>query len=296
MERDMSRQTRTKRFYLPWSKATLIALAITVSTASIYGIVGNRADAALTWLMSQVSALQSFWLWITISILVVVYIGSFLYYWQRTTILHQTLNRSNKMLALDDSLLRVLASWIPPTLPSDHDEQLRRILKETLRDATIEFDGHVERADILLPDSTNTSYLRCWAHDQMPQESIDSMHFYIGNDLQMQRDRGGIAGKSFSSGEIIVGHMSQINGHWVCEDHEEYIRFQGTRPYCPYMSFVNVPIIGLSTHSPGGTTCLGVICFDSRRDDIFDSEEIKIVLRMFARRVASTILISEKLP
>src|SRR5947207_14768992 len=160
MERDMSRQTRTKRFYLPWSKATLIALAITVSTASIYGIVGNRADAALTWLMSQVSALQSFWLWITISILVVVYIGSFLYYWQRTTILHQTLNRSNKMLALDDSLLGVSASCIPPTLPSEHDAQLRRIVKETWRNATSELGAHVDRACQLRPDSSNNSYLR----------------------------------------------------------------------------------------------------------------------------------------
>jgi hypothetical protein len=128
----------------------------------------------------------------------------------------------------------------------------------------------------------------------MPQESIDSMEFYIGDDTQMQSDRGGVAGTAFRSGDIKVGHMiKQAPDRWIC-DQDQYVRFRGSRPFCPYMSFVTVPIIGISTGT-NMTTCLGIICFDSKRIDSFDSQEIRLVLGMIARRVASIILISDKL-
>ncbi len=84
----------------------------------------------------------------------------------------------------------------------------------------------------------------------------------------------------------------QANDQWIC-DQEPYVKFQGTRPFCPYTSFVTVPIIGIRANT---AACLGVVCFDSKRNDSFDSAEIKLVLVMIARRVASAILISEKLP
>ncbi len=289
-----------------WPKASLIgigAFCATVITQIIIQIISNRADIGLTWLIIQmINSMQQDPLpWVIVVLLILVCIGAFLYSWWRAAILgrtvailRRTLDQSNKMLALDDSLLRLLASWIPPTLPSDHDEQLRRTLKEVLKDSTVEFDGHVERAAILLPDSTST-YLKCWSHYQMPQESIDSMEFYIGNDPQMQRDNGGVAGASFRNSEILVGHISkQANGQWIC-DQVHYIKFRGTRPFCPYTSFVTVPVIGISSGT-NTATCLGVICFDSKRDDSFDSAEIKLVLGTIARRVASTLLISKKLP
>jgi len=280
---------------LPWTRASLIGALGVISGAVITQIISDRATAGFSWLINEVknSIQQNAWPWMIVGVLMVVCIGTFLYGWQRAVILKQTLDRSNRMLALDDSLLRLLASWVPSTIPSDHDEQLRLTLKEVLKDSTVEFDGHVERAAILLPDSTN-SCLKCWTHYQMPQESIDSMEFYIGSDTQMQRDKGGVAGASFRGSEILVGHLSrQANGQSIC-DQEYYIKFQGTRPFCPYASFVAVPIIGISAGT--NTACLGIICFDSKRNDTFDSEEIKLVLAKVARRVASTILISEKLP
>ena len=283
-----------------WSKASIIgvigAFCGTVIIQIIIQIISNRADVGFTWLMGLVSPSiqQDAGPWVMVAVLMLICIGDFLRSWQRTAILERTLDRSNKMLALDDSLLRLLAIWASPTFPTDHSDQLRRILKEALKDSTVEFDGDVERAAILLPDSTGT-YLKCWAHYQMPQESIDSMEFYIGNDVQMQRDKGGVAGASFKNSEILVGHMlEQTKGRWIC-DVDHYVKFQGTRPFCPYASFVTVPIIGMSTGT-NMTTCLGIVCFDSKRSDSFDSAEIKLVLAMIARRVASIILISEKLP
>ena len=282
---------------LSLSRTSVIGIAAAIGGAVFYGVIGNRADVIFVWLASEMgnSMQRNYWPWIIVGVLIIVYIGTFLYSWRQRAILRQTLDRSNKMLALDDSLLRVLASWVPPTSQNDHDEQLRLTLKEILRDATVQFDGHVERAAILLPDSNNI-YLKCWTHYQMPQESIDSMRFYIGNDMQRRQDEGGVAGAAFIKGEILVGHMiQQTNGHWICEDQEHYIRFQGTRPFTPYTSFVNVPIIGINTQT-NMTTCHGVICFDSKRNDCFDTEELKPLLRSIARRVASSISISEKLP
>jgi len=283
----------------PWSRVSLIGIGAFCGAfipEIIIQIVGNRADTGVTWFIEQISnsAQQNTLPWIIVVLLILVCIVALLYSWQRVAILRRTLDQSNKMLALADSVLRLIAIWTSPTNSSSHSDQLRLILKEILKDSTVEFDGHVERAAILLPDPTGTS-LKCWSHYQMPQESIDSMEFYIGNDPQMQRDKGGAAGASFRSGEILVGHMSkQANGRWMC-DQEHYVKFQGTRPFCPYTSFVTVPIIGISAGT-NIATCLGVLCFDSKGSDSFDSAEIKLVLGMIARRVASTLLISEKLP
>jgi hypothetical protein len=283
----------------PWSRVSLIGIGAfcgAVIFDIIIQVIGNHADTGITWLIGQIgnSVQQNSFPWIIVVLLILVCIVALLYSRQRVAILRRTLDQSNKMLALDDSLLRLLAIWTPPTNSSGHSDQLKLILKEILKDSTVEFEGHVERAAILLPDRTGT-FLRCWSHYQMPQESIDSMEFYIGNDSQTQRDKGGVAGASFRSGEILVGHMSkQANGQWTC-DQEHFVKFQGTRPFCPYSSFVTVPVIGISAGT-NIATCLGVVCFDSKRDNSFDSAEIKLVLGMIARRVASTLLISEKLP
>jgi len=58
----------------------------------------------------------------------------------------------SNLVQLDDSLLRLLASWIRAR---DHETEMKRILAELLRDASEEFHGHVHRASILLP-STDT--------------------------------------------------------------------------------------------------------------------------------------------
>lgn len=280
------------------SRAAITAAIMGVLGAVFYGILGNRADALFLWFLQlMTSSYQAnLWPWIIMAALLVLFSIATFFMLRQIGSLSRTLKSTSNLVELDDSLLRILASWVPP-LPTDRDIQVQRTLKEVLRDATVEFNGHVGRAAILLPNSAG-DFLECWVHYQMPQESIDDMKFYIGSDPQIQSDRGGVAGAVYRDQEIVVGHMTQRkNGHWICDDCEDYVKFHGTRPFPPYRSFVNIPIITVSSgagHS--NLICLGVICFDSMDEDVFDSKDVKVVLLSIARRVAATILICNQLP
>jgi hypothetical protein len=276
-----------------------LATLLTALAVIIGGVASNRIDAIIVWITPLVigSIGPNHWVWITLGISVGVLLivtFSFLVYTSnlkhRIAVLEQLWERSRKLLALDDSLLRTLGSWIPPS-PQNRDILVKQILREAFADAMVAFDGHVERAAVLLPDASG-EYLRCWVPYQMPQESIDNMVFYIGSDQQRVNERG-VAGTVYLDREIAVGHMVHINDRWLCLDCDGYMPSKIVRAYPPYKSFVCVPIIGVGSRLRAR---LGVICLDSRVEDVFDSEEARTVLVTFARRMAAAILICDKLP
>jgi len=239
----------------------------------------------LLWDQVNNSIQQNSWPWvITGGIVAALFIGFIFRYRRRIAIVSQTLNRANKMVALDGAVLRMLSHSKTP-------DEYKRVLVETLRHITLVFDEDVERAAILLPDVTDTSSLICWEHYQMPEDSIKSKRIYIGNDPQMQREKGGVASEAFRNGRIMVCHKE--NGHWTYEGQAQPIDLvQGAHPY---LSFVCVPIMG-SNAGTNTTVCIGIMHLESRRKDTFDSSEIKIVLEELTRGVATTILISERHP
>lgn len=268
---------------------TVVAL---IATAAINGIIGNRADEIFQLMLNGLSgAFQHDALpWTIVVGVVVLAVLSIGFCWLQISVLQVALKRTNKMIALDGSLLRLLASW-QPSQPGTR--QVERLLKDVLLDATNEFDGTVSRAAILVPD-VKGEFLRYWVGFDIPQESLEDMEFYIGKD-QLKRERdGGIAGEVFTSGRLLVGHMKRIDNFWVC-DLEMYKKPRGRRPFPPYRSLVSVPIMGSDPEKPNSTRCLGVLCFDSYKDDAFDSQDVKEVLLMLVSRVAAVILISEKL-
>jgi hypothetical protein len=203
--------------------------------------------------------------------------------------LEHALAIDHKMLKLDNLLLLGLASWVPSL---NIEEEKKRIVTDVLLDAIAEFDGQIQRAALLLPD-TSREYLYCWANYQMSQDSIDSMKFYVGADQGRRQREGGVAGEVFLTRELQVGHLRQVNGIWICEDCPNYLKFPGKRPFPPYHSFVNIPIIGIDPNTPNSSsiTCLGVICFDSMNKDVFDSAACQLVLRTFTRRITAALLI-----
>lgn len=273
-----------------WLKGTIIFVVGVVAAKAFEGIIGNEADNILRAFMEYIrqSVQRDFWSWgITITTLVLC---SFVvvYGWHRLTVSERAFLTDHKMLALDASLLRELAIWTPS---ADHEKEMKRIVTDSLRDATIEFDGQVSRAALLLP---NGEELSPWASYQMPQESLESMHFYIGPDKEKQKSKGGIAGEVYHNGILRIGHMSQNNGRWICEEYEHYVKYSGIRPYPAYLSFVCVPIIGIDPDEQGiETTRLGVVCFDSMNKHIFDTADSETVLRTFALRIAAVLLISK---
>lgn len=274
-----------------------------IVTAAIAGIVGNRADTLFVWLWGILSKINS-WPWIITLVTMVIGFGLVLVFVWRSggalraelhkmnlelTKVRGALEKMNMLIGLDDSLLRLLASWVRA---GDREVEMKLLLAELLRDATIAFEGEVHRALIFLPDATR-EHLKAWAHYQMPQVSITRSIFYVGADGD-DRKRG-LAGEVFLASKIQVAHILRTNDHWKC-DCDSYIDFDKRRPFPPYQSLVGVPIIGFTPSSPevSATTCLGVVCFDSHNPTIFDNTAAQALLQVFGRRIAAALLIYEQ--
>jgi hypothetical protein len=274
-------------------KGILITTGAGVVVIVIEGILGNRADGIFVeeWPVVENLIMGHIFACICITLVIVLFLFLLLYCRQRQRIAEHMSEIKHKLLDLDDSFIRALALLSPS---SQIEQEVQRVLTDLLRDATAVFEGEVQRAAILVLNPAK-DYLECLASYEMPQASIQNMKFYVGSDLHLLDIEKGIAGETFITGEMIVGHLSQINGNWVC-DNENYKKFVGRRPYPPYTSFVNVPVIGISSRTPYAAyvTCLGVLCFDSSNKKIFDSEESKVILRTIARRASAALLIYQQ--
>jgi hypothetical protein len=277
-----------------WLNKSVFILIGGVITIAVEGIIGNRADVLFvegaSWIPSSVN--QNAIPWIALGLFLMLSAVESFCLLQHIKLLKLALRRTRKMVELDSSLLRVLASWIPTTR---RDQEAKRILREVLHDATTEFDDSTYRAAVLLPDATG-EYLTCWASYEMPQDSIENMQFYIGNNGQTKAEKGGVAGEAYMEEKIIIGHVEKMNNVWICTDCKSYRKFNGSRAVSPYKSFANVPILALDPLARNTPRCLGVVCFDSPQERIFDSKEMEGILFRIASRVAAAILIWQKLP
>lgn len=277
---------------------SISAVLIFIVTAAIAGIIGNSADTLFIWLWDLLIKINA-WPWTIILVTMVIGFALVLFVvWRnggalriQLRTLNDALDTMQMLVALDDTLLRLLANWMPA---QDREGGIRRLFTYLLRDATAAFTGEVHRAVIFLPDATR-EYLRAWVHYQMPQESLDRSVFYIGKNGD-DRKRG-IAGETFIEGKLLVAHILRSKDYWKC-DSEHYIDFDKTRPYPPYKSLISIPIIGINPNAPNSnaTTCLGVICFDSEDPTIFDYTETKRLLLGFGSRIAAALLIYEQFP
>lgn len=276
---------QSKPWYLRWW-ITLIPAAVLVITLTVETTIGNLGNEALDmlWKYLLASLHADFWPWIFAAVAIITSI----YLWILNRSLNQALTTSTNLNELDDSMLRLLGSW---DLTQSGETQIKLALAELLRDACREFHGHVQRAMILLPDiERNNEYLTVWAHSKMPHESVLRLCFYIGNDSNKQMTESGVAGEVYLKQEIQIARMALIGGKWKC-DCDRYRSFT-PRKYDPvYRSFVCIPIYGPSSRTSIGIDCLGVVCFDSQSDTIFDSNATEIVLRVFTRRIATSLLI-----
>jgi len=264
---------------------SISAIILFITGDIISGIIGNGAYVlfVLCWgqLTKSISTNSLAW------IITLLAIGFGFYELRRHRISSHGLNTMDKILKLDNSLLRLLPNLIGA---NGQEEALQRLLIELLLDATRTFTGDVNRASIMLPNETG-EYLKIWTHFQMPVESITRAQFYIGTDNNRKWERG-VAGDAYITKKIIIAHRRNENGQYSI-DKTNYIEFDDRRPFPPYCSFVCVPILG-STDNPSmqdSNACLGVVCFDSWNPFIFDSAAAQELLRVLGSRIASVLLI-----
>lgn len=279
---------------------TSIAVAFGIFlTSAIEGIIGNRADNGFILLTDIVSRSLNVntWPWIITGVVLALSLVELFYFWQHDKVKLQANKRITRMIELDGSLLKLLANWVPDSDPVIRANGKKRLLSDVIRNAIAEFNESPTRGAILLPDISG-EYLRCVASAQMPQETVDEMVFYIGDDEKRRDREGGIAGYVYHhSDKLLVTHMKQLDGgQWICKDFAKYVRLKELDSSMPaYKSLVSVPIFGPDPSLRNKTKCIGILCFDSMNEDVFDLEEIKVLLLTLASRVASAILIEEKL-
>jgi hypothetical protein len=186
---------------------------------------------------------------------------------------------ATKLINMDDSLLRLIPGLVGAKNPGVQDA-VHKVLQEYLQDACQLFEENVSRATIFTVDSSE-DYLKPWVTYQMPRESIERTKFYIGSEDGRIR---GIAGKAYKTKSVLIVRMLQDgSGQWIPSDHD-YQNFEPRRPRPPYLSFVAVPILGLS-HD-----CLGILCFDSPSSTAFDSPELEGLWLALGNRIASVML------
>src|SRR5947209_7915915 len=178
-----------------WTIAGIIAAIVgglgTLIVMAVGGVIGNRTNDAFGWFLGVLHG-DSPGLLPWIIVLVVILACGGVVCWlvtlivrahrqisdleQRNSVLNHAFTTQHNMVLLDDSLLRLLASWIPS---KDHENEMKSILAELLSDASAAFNGHVHRAFLLRPDG---EHLKIWTHYGMPEDTVKDLSFYVGSD------------------------------------------------------------------------------------------------------------------
>lgn len=273
----------------------LLGFVIAVLAFVIGAIVNQALGDAGTNLLQLVSAAMlasikgSLWPWGLTLCFFLTTLASLCLAW----VLNQARTTANNILELDDSMTRLFASWLPH---KDHTEQMKDLLQELLRDACREFGRYVQRATLLLPERSDSEYLTMWVSHGMPREVIERVRFYIGADARLGNFQG-VAGRAFLKESVQIAHITEVRGTWQC-DCPGFLRFTNAEDAPAYHTFVCVPIIGpaLPSSRHHSTACLGVLCFDSLYESVFDGSHAEYVLRVFARRIAFALSMGELLP
>ncbi|MCC7103784.1 MAG: GAF domain-containing protein [Chloroflexi bacterium] len=250
-------------------------------------MIGNRADAVFTsailplidQAVASCNGVAGIAVLVALLAICIGFVG-----WARYSGLRKeqgdALERSSRLLQLDDSLLRLFPNMVAAP---DRSERIKRLLSEFLTDCANVFEPDVCRAMILHEEDGS---LVPWVSFQMPAESLNRSRFDVSHDLRPGQKRG-VAAQAYVDGELRLVHLTRGATGWQADD-EEYIVFETGRLVLPYQSFVAVPIMRQENR-------LGVLCLDSVSPSLFDGEGTQQLLMALASRMAAAIVLYEEL-
>lgn len=280
-----------------WSSRFVQITTSIVGTLIIYniiaGLIGNSAYAGTPplWLTTYTEELEKFVgsnLFIIVSSTALISLSAFFYVWFRYRNLKIAYSVTENLANADSSTIRLLSSVFSGYDTKSKEEfqkRIKRLLYELLRDSTkIVCGTKTGRAAICFPDD---QYLRVIVSHHLTIQSVKRSRFYIGQDAEKESERGTV-GFSFMGQNICKCRIAHKNG-FLDPDNENFINFDESRAHLPYMSLINVPIIGLS--KDGQDVCLGVLIFDSRKHDAFDAPRIELLVQQIAIRVGAILSI-----
>ena len=295
-----------KRFLSSRIGTGIISVFVTYVVLNVLGgIIGNSAYNGSTppWLDSVLGGIFRF---ITANLLtitaivsgVTLIIISFLVV--KNVNISKALNATNSLAELDDSLLRLLTGLVSEYQKKPKEvlqKEVRRLLHELLRDATrtITGDKNKGRAAIFVPEtavffqapSSSQEYLKAFAFHRLSEKSVERALFYIGSD-EIKDYEHGTVGEVYQDKHMRIINFVQNGSQLECDD-ESYRNFDESRARLPYVTIVNLPIIGPSKNTD--ISCLGVLCFDSTTPHAFASFQTKRLLETISGRIAAVLTI-----
>lgn len=195
------------------------------------------------------------------------------------------LNQMKHLILSHSTLLTLLAPVRPgkETLADEKDE-MGDIVEAFLLQAVGVFGRPVGRASVLRPiQKGDTTYLEFWRHIGMPAESLIPKRFPVGDS-----NKEGVAGCAFKQGTFERAILYNDKGLWEC-DHPCYKHRRPKTEEPGYKSFVAIPLLDPDER------CLGVLCFDSKDADTFDSETIVKTLQQIANGLSAALAVYNNL-
>lgn len=182
----------------------------------------------------------------------------------------------NGIVHLDEAFLDLL----PGLTDETRRHELKDLLAEIVGNTSAIFAGEVTRASAWRPAGP---YLQPWFNRKMERQT--GQKFYIGDDPVVRR---GVAGESFRSKQILIAHVWVKDGEWR-SDLDCYVPSSSGNASPPYRSFVCVPLISLAD------VCIGILCFDSMSNTVFDAPGTTELLRELSKRMVAAITLDQGL-
>jgi hypothetical protein len=247
------------------------------------GVVGKLGEQAFAWFWPYLSS-PAFWaVTSAISLALIITIFTYWYYSRKSLELQDMVDASEDIIKLDEQLFWMLPRLL--TSQGQHEEVFENILEAILSHVMRLYAPDLSRASILLFDEQDKT-LRPYFTREMTEAHKRRTVF----DLSGKEDGYGIAGRAYLESRVYVVHF-HYNEHkkrWEA-DTPYYKEFEPGRSHPPYNSFIAVPLKGPDQQQAG------VLCLDSMRLDIFDSEIVQARLLKFGKRVAAIIIMHRHL-
>jgi hypothetical protein len=259
-------------------------------SAVFSGIVGNRADAGFVhfWEWAKADRSITFRVWpsifFTSTILVIIIIAIYFFRIQfnlKIKELKKALNISTKLNELDASILLLLSRLKQNSNRTSATNQLLYELLSKIRETV----PGVTSIWLCLPDEKDENYLKvCHADPAIASEIKEKVKFYVGEPVP--GIKRGLAGSAYVNWRMQVTSFS-VNKVGTREPtNPEYIIF-GNANATSHTTTAAVVIIDDDNKR------LGVMCVDSFKPDIFESTQMKDLLKEISRRLARILVVSK---
>ncbi len=188
---------------------------------------------------------------------------------------------SNQIITINDKVVEHLPSLFRPT-GDNRSLAISKLINAVLADISdlLKLDGL--RGSVLVPNGKSDYLTYLGSYHINPDDLIEERFHITGNPDDIR----GLPGWTFVTGNVEKATLTHSIDKSICLDNSHYA-FHSRKPKVSYSSIISLPI-----KAPGsGSSCVGVLCFDSTNTNAFNSDDTQDVLAKFSLRLYSALLV-----